>query len=847
MESEKTYEPQKYEGPIYKKWEEAEAFKPVDRGAHARYSIIMPPPNANGALHAGHAVGYTLTDIITRFKRMQGFETLWLPGTDHAGIETQFVYERDVLAKAGKSRFDLGPAKYYEEVMAFTKNSEQTILNQMRSMGFSADWRLKKFTLDSDIVAIVYDTFRKLYEAGLVYRGNRIVNWCPTCQSAFADIEIAHREQEDIMYTLDYGPIKIATVRPETIFADVAVAVNPKDKRYVDLVGKQAIIPLVERAIPIIADDYVEPESGTGALKVTPGHDPNDYEIGQRHNLTEISVIDLEGKLINVPQSLAGLTVPDGRKAVVEALKKAGKITAETAVKHAVGFHERCGTIIEPLISEQWFLRVKDLNQPVIKALENEDVKLFPARFKKIALNWLAGEHDWNISRQNWYGIRIPIYYKTSNDPKKQLHIFALTEAEADTYYGVGNYRAETDTFDTWFSSGQWPFATLTTTGLFKQFYPTDLMGTAREILHKWVTRMIMFGIYQTGKVPFKNVYLWGLITDEKGQKMSKSKGNVIDPLVTSAKYGTDALRLAGAISNTPGTDSPLSESRVMAMRNFVNKLWNVSRFVLDHLDQSVEPATKPASLADQWMLTRLSYGVRDISNLIETYHLNEAANRLYHLVWDDFADWYVETTKLAENKAVLAYGLETILKLAHPFIPFVSEAIWEKLPNRKDMLIISPWPKPGETYEAETRQFAQIQALITEIRTLSAELELKKVGLYHQNSKLISANADLIKKLTHLSEIQVVTTGSGLPLLSTSDSAWLGVEHETVRSYKKRLEQKLIETKNYLEGLDKQLANRRFSDTAAKDVVEATKARQTAAAGRLHQIQLQLEQLADI
>ena len=843
MQLNKTYEPKQYESEIYQKWEDAKAFAPSDKGEP--FSIIMPPPNANGSLHAGHAVGYTLEDIIVRYKRMSGFNTLWLPGSDHAGIETQFVFERE-LAKQGKDRFDLGPDKFYGEVMKFTLASEKIMLAQMRSMGFSADWNRKKFTLDPDIIDIVYATFEQLHQDGHIYRGNRIVNWCSRCAAAFADIELDHQEQQDQMYTLDYGPLKIATTRPETIFADVAVAVNPKDARYKKLIGQEATIPLVERRVPIIGDSQVDPKVGTGALKITPGHDPTDYEIGKRHNLPEISVIDLEGKLINVPEEFAGLDVEKARAAAAAALQAAGKLVDTKAITHAVAIHDRCGTLIEPLISEQWFLRVKDLNQPVIKALEDDQIKIFPARFKKIALDWLSQEHDWCISRQIWWGIRIPVFYRTSHDQDKQPYLIAAREEEAKQYYGEGNYRAETDTFDTWFSSGQWPYATLQSTGDFETFYPTTLMGTAREILHKWVTRMIMFGLYRTQTVPFRQVYLWGLVTDEKGQKMSKSKGNVIDPLAMSAKYGTDALRLAAALSNTPGNDSPLSESQIMAGRNFANKLWNTARFVLGKVgDKKIAAGADPQNQVDEWFLHRLHQTISQVSAKIENYRINDAANLVYHLLWDDFADWYLEAAKVQPNPGLLLYGLETILKLAHPFVPYVTEAIWGLLPDRKSLLITSPWPATSKSYADSATAFAQVQAIIREIRYVRQELDLPVVPLYYRSNQVIEQAAATIKNLAGLSEVSQVETGQGLPLLSSD--AWLGVDHETVRSYKSRLETKQAAAKKYTDKLSAQVANQDFKRSAPKEVVKQTEGRLNEAKNKLQFLNEQLRKLANI
>lgn len=710
---EKAYNPSRYEGKISKLWQGAKPFAPTGDQSKKPFSIIMPPPNANGSLHAGHLM-YVVEDIATRYHRMTGAPTLWLPGTDHAGVETQVVYERE-LEKKGQSRFDLGQEKFYDQVMEFTRAHQGTMIAQMQSMGFSADWSKLKFTLDEDIIEIVYDTFARLHEDGHIYRGNRIVNWCPRCSAAFADIELDHVERDDAMYTLDYGTIQIATTRPETIFADVAVAVNPNDKRYSKLVGQMARIPLTGREIPIIADEHVDPEAGSGALKVTPGHDFNDYEIGQRHNLPEISVIDFDGKMINVPEKYAGLSAGEARKQVTCDLEAAGALARTTPLTHSVAIHDRCKSVIEPLISEQWFLRVHELNQPVIEAIKSDKITFYPPRFRKIALDWLAQEHDWCISRQIWWGIRIPVYYKVSNDPKKDPYIIAKTEAEAEKYYGKDGYRAETDTFDTWFSSSQWPYATLQSTGDFDQFYPTSLMATARDILHKWVTRMIMFGLYSTGRVPFEKVYLWGMVTDEKKQKLSKSKGNYDDPMKITAEYGTDALRLALSIGITPGNDGSISEAKIKGFRNFVNKLWNIARYASvqfestgKKLDFSTNSNPVPHSAADHWILSRLTDTTQHITKNLDSLRFSDAGEALYHFIWDDLADQYLEASKTSPNSPILAFVLAASLKLAHPFVPFVTEVIWQELSGGQSLLMSEQWPKLNLDFDnAKAADFA--------------------------------------------------------------------------------------------------------------------------------------------
>jgi valyl-tRNA synthetase len=639
--------------------------------------------------------------------------------------------------------------------MEFTKRHQEGALAGFKSMGFSADWSKLKFTLDEDIIDVVYDVFIRLHKDDHIYRGNRIVNWCPRCQAAFPDIETEHIDRDDAMHTLDYGTIKIATTRPETIFADVAVAVNPKDRNYETLIGKTATIPLVDRQIPVIADAHVDPEAGTGALKVTPAHDKNDYEIGQRHNLPEISVIDEEGKLINVPEEFAGMEVLEARKAVVEALDRAGKLVKTDPLTHSVAVHDRCKTPIELLISEQWFLRVKELNKPVIEALENNEINIYPARYKRVALNWLNQEHDWCISRPGWWGIRIPVYYKTNNDPEKENYIIAKDEKEAIKYYGEGNYRAETDTFDTWFSSSQWPYATLMTSGKddFKTFYPTSLMGTAAEILHKWVTRMVMFGLYATKQVPFKNVYLWGTVTDEKGQKLSKSKGNYEDPMEITAKYGTDALRMALSIGITAGNNGALYDEKVQGYRNFCNKLWNVARFILAKVPESTNPENaKVLSPADNWVVVKINETIESVTKNIESYRYSEAGQEVYTLLWEDIADKYIEYSKQSPNNELLAYCLDTVLRLAHPYAPFVTEAIWQRLMWTNSNLITEQWPNViHNASTAEAKKFEieiikiisakQKDAKAVEVKKLQKELEAKKNMIRICESKLDNKN----------------------------------------------------------------------------------------------------------
>ncbi len=820
---EKAYDPSKHEARIYKLWEESGAFKPAGDPKKPPFSIIMPPPNANGNLHMGHAM-YALEDTMARYARMQGRPTLWLPGTDHAGIETQVVFEKE-LAKAGKSRFDFSPAEFYDATYKFVMENEHNMLAQMRSLGLSADWSRKKFTLDPDIIEIVYDTFKQLHDDGLVYRANRIVNWCPRCNAAFADLEIKYREQIDPLYYIKYGPFVLATVRPETKFGDTALAVHPKDERYTQYIGEaiEADDVLGKIKLKVIADEHVNPDFGTGVIKVTPAHDPNDWEIGQRHKLDVKQAVGTDGRLTEIAGKYAGMKVLDARQQVAQDLEEQGLIEhIDMNYTHSVGYHDRCGTQIEPLVTEQWWLDVQELKKPAIKAIKSGEITFVPSRFKKQALDWLEGLRDWNISRQIWWGIRIPVYYNAKNDSKKP-YIIASHETEAEKYYGKGNYEVETDTFDTWFSSGQWPFATIQTTGDFDRFYPTTVMGTMRDILYQWVSRMIMLGLYRTGKIPFQTVYLWGAVNDAQGKKMSKSKGNVINPLEMTTRFGTDALRLALTIGVTPGTGGTISEKKIEGYRNFNNKLWNVARFILEKADDYSPINPDPQTPADHWILARVSRETVAISKAIEAYRFSEAGERVYSLLWNDFADWYLEASKSETNLPVLVNCLESILKLAHPFAPFVTEVIWQEMAWQKQNLIISPWPDNFKTSSAKAGEFTQIMALVSQIRSISVDIGLQKPALL-ADSNLVLANTGLIKHLARLSGIEK-GEGSGLAIPGVS-AVWLKVSPEQIQSYVSKLKRRRGEAGEYAARLKSQLDNKAYVKSAPAELVQQTKDR---------------------
>ena len=688
----KAYNHAAYEKKIYSLWEGSGAFTPRPDKKKEPFTIIMPPPNANDNLHIGHARFVTIEDVLVRYHRMKGFPTLWLPGADHAGIETQFVFEKKLKAE-GKSRFDYDRETLYKMIWDFSIANKTNMENQLRALGASCDWSRNLFTLDPKIIEIVYKTFKKLYDDGLVYRGERIVNYCPRCGTAFSQLEVDSVEREDSLYYLDYGSLTIATTRPETIFADIAVAVNPKDTRYTKLVGNTAKLPLVGRELPIIADSLVDKDFGTGALKITPGHDALDFEIGQKHGLSTISVIDLSGKMTNTPQKYTGLKAAAAREAVVADLEEAGKIKKIESIKHVVGVCYRDKGLIEPMLSKQWFIKIKPLADSALKAINSGSVKFSAKKFEKIAKHWLKNLRDWNISRQIVWGIRIPAW---RCGRCMSWTITAGDTPEKCSSCGEVKLTQDPDTFDTWFSSGQWPYATLQASekGDFEYFYPTSVMETGYDILPFWVLRMIMLGLYSTGAVPFKEVLLHGLVRDREGQKISKSKGNVIDPLEMAEKYGADAVRMSLIWGTLVENDIALSEDNIRGQRNFANKLWNIARFVFS------SPSGKRAKRNpdDELIIKELKKTQRRVSSLLDKFRLNEAAKELYDFVWHSLADVYLEKTKArrAEAQKTLEHVLRESLILLHPFMPFVTEAIWQEGKERFNSasLISASWPR---------------------------------------------------------------------------------------------------------------------------------------------------------
>jgi valyl-tRNA synthetase len=766
----KTYDPHATEQRLYDGWEAQGYFKPetqFERGLADRtqkpFVISMPPPNVTGELHLGHAITASTEDLMIRYHRMRGDPTLWVPGSDHAGIATQNVVERE-LAKEGLSRHDVGREKFVERVWQWKEKYGDIITEQHRRLGVSCDWDRERFTLDDGLYRAVRVAFVQLYDKGLIYRGTYLVNWCPRCETAISDLEVIHHEEATKLWYVRYplvdgrGPmedgewgsgrwaegtteyIEVATTRPETILGDTAVAVNPDDARYKPLVGREAILPALGRRIPIIADPSVDPEFGTGAVKVTPAHDPTDYEIGQRHALAAIDVLTDDGNMNEEAGPYAGQDRYECRRNLVADLEKEGLLVKIEDYSHSLGHCQRCDTVIEPRVSTQWFVKIKPLAERAIEAVRDGRIRIVPERFTQVYYNWMENIRDWCISRQLWWGHRIPVWY--CDDCGQEMA--AVTDPAECKHCGSTAIHQDEDVLDTWFSSGLWPFSTLgwpDDTEDLCYFYPTTVMETGYDILFFWVARMIMLGLECTDDIPFDTVYLHGLIRDEHGQKMSKSRGNAIDPLEVMNQYGTDALRFTLLTGSTPGNDMKLALSRVEANRNFANKIWNATRFVVNNLGYGFTVGwgtwdMAALTLADRWILSRHNWLIADVTRLIDAYQFGEAGRQIYDFLWGEFCDWYIEVSKIRlygkdarrrlMAQRVLVYVLERTLRLLHPFMPFVTEALWQELPHEGDSLIIAPWPEPREIDEEAEEGMGLVMDAIRAIRNVRAEYEVE-------------------------------------------------------------------------------------------------------------------------
>ncbi|HEY3375768.1 MAG TPA: valine--tRNA ligase [Candidatus Aquicultor sp.] len=872
----KVYNPHEVEEKWYKFWEEHGYFKPNIEPGKNPYSIVIPPPNVTGSLHMGHALNDTLQDIVIRKHRMMGDPTLWLPGMDHAGIATQNVVERE-LSKEGKTRHDIGREEFIKRTWQWKEQYGGRIINQLKRLGASCDWSRERFTMDEGYSKAVRREFVQLYNEGLIYRGSYIVNWCPKDLTALSDIEVEYSEEEGNLFYFKYmlkdSPdyITVATTRPETILGDTAVAVHPEDARYKDYVGKTVIVPVLGREIPVIADEHANPEFGTGALKVTPAHDPHDFDIGHRHHLEQISVFTPEGLMNNEAGPFEGMTREECRIAIVEYLREHNLLVKVEPITHSVGHCYRCDTVIEPYISTQWFMKMKPLAEAAIKVVEEGRIEFVPAQWTKTYFDWMYNIRDWCISRQIWWGHQIPAWYC------QDCNETVVSEAAPASCpkCGCANLTQDTDVFDTWFSSALWPFATLgwpERTEDLKYFYPTSLLVTSHDIIFFWVARMIMQGMHFMGDIPFKEVYIHALVRDESGKKMSKSRGNVIDPLDVIDEFGTDALRFTLSSMATPGRDIFLSRERIEGYRNFANKLWNASRFVLMNLEGYEKPALQEAdlNLADRWIVSRLNRVIRDVDEAIRVYNFAEASRLIYEFFWSDFADWYIELAKprlygeesgrerlIAQN--LLVDILDNTLRLLHPFMPFITEEIWQKLPGTGESIVIAPWPlaDASKIDAAAESDMSLIQSVTSSIRSIKSVLGIaltkpvKALLSTPDKSKrdALGKNSSYIKELAWVAELTI-----GESLVKPEHAA-VDVEQGVevfvplaglvdIEEEKKRLGRELAKTEADAEKSRKKLTNPQFLEKAAPAVVDKETAKLAEFDEKIGKLKKQVESL---
>ncbi len=843
MKLPKVYEPGQYESDIYALWEKSGAFRPTDSDKH--FSIVVPPPNANGNLHLGHGLTLAIEDIMIRHHRLKGESALFVPGADHAGFETWVVYEKQ-LAKEGKSRFDFTRDQLYEQIWDFVDLNKNNYQQQFRQLGASVDWEHYTYTLDEKVVKQAHNTFRKMFEEGLIYRAEKLINFCTFHGTGFADIEVAYREEQGHLWHISYpltdgsGDIVVATTRPETMLGDVAVAVHPDDKRYGKMVGKTVKLPLTNREIPVIADDFVDLEFGTGAVKITPAHDPNDFEVGKRHDLPMIRVIDSEGLITSeVPEAYRGLPVMEARDKVVADLKEQGALVKVEDHTHSVGHCYKCDTVIQPLLREQWFIDMQKLVKPAIEAIKADKISFQPANKKEQLIRYYENTRDWNISRQIAWGIPIPAFQNV-DEPDDWI----IDERVGEEILQVGDktYHRDPDVFDTWFSSSSWPYATLDFPDgeAFKKFYPLSVMETGADILFAWVSRMIVFGLYNTGEVPFTSVYLHGLVQDEHGQKMSKSKGNVVNPIEKVQQYGSDAFRMGIIADETAGANRPYDESKLVGARNFCNKLWNIARYIESLVGDVAERGEPVAqSAADHWVLSKLQQTQERLTQQLDGNRLSEAYETLYHFIWDDVADWYIEASKATPNLPLLMHVLESSLLLAHPFAPFVTETIWQTLAWEEDSILAKRvYGRPLPFNAKRAAAFSEIMAIVAESRLIIHSLKASGVTLYYTDAQFIADNADTIKQLARLQAVTEARDGFGLSLTSTKHRVWLDINAETAKAYVKDLEEQQAKQEAVVKQLQGRLANKNYVDNAPEAIVNQTKAQLTEAKQVLENIE---------
>ena len=855
-EMQTTYDPREFEEKIYRAWMEKGCFRAEIDPAKVPFTVMMPPPNVTGQLHMGHAMDETMQDILVRFKRMQGYCALWLPGTDHASIATE-VKIVEQMKKEGLSKQELGREEFLRRAWAWKEKYGGRIIEQLKKLGSSCDWSRLAFTMDEKCSKAVREAFFRLYQKGLIYRGSRIINWCPSCKTALSDAEVEYAEENGHFWYFNYpveggGAITIATTRPETLLGDTAVAVNPKDERYAAFVGKTLLLPLTDRKIPVVADEYVDPEFGTGAVKITPAHDPNDFEVGLRHNLPVIRVMNDDGTMNELAgPSFAGLDRYEARKRVVAEMEKLGLLVRIEPHAHNVGHCYRCHSTVEPIVSKQWFVRMKPLAKPAIDAVVKNKTKFTPDRFAKIYYNWLENIRDWCISRQLWWGHRIPVWY--CGDCGEVVCTREGTP-EVCPKCGGTHLTQDEDVLDTWFSSALWPFSTLgwpDETPDFSYFYPTDVLVTGYDIIPFWVMRMMFSGIEHTDKVPFRDVLIHGLVRDEQGRKMSKSLGNGIDPLEIIEKYGADSLRLSLVTGVAPGNDTRFTDTKVEASRNFINKIWNAARFVLMNVKDNQIPSLSEIKLqpADRWIISRLQACIREVDSALRKFDLGIAADKLTDFMWNDFCDWYIELSKPAlygedaEKKrgalGVLLFVLENALRLLHPFIPFVTEEIYSYLPGDHGLIITADYPRYNSrlAYKKESKAFESVIDLIKTVRAMKVEVNCppsRKVHVFlaTEARRLVSLNKNSILRLAGASEISFVASGAeaGEKIVSRVCEAGqifipLG-ELVDLGKEKARLEKELDRIVGEIARASGKLANHNFISKAPKKLVEDERAK---------------------
>ena len=855
----KVYDPREVEGRIYAQWEENKCFAGIRDAKKKPYTIVMPPPNVTGQLHMGHAMDCTLQDILIRFKRMQGYAALWVPGTDHAGIATQIKVEEELRVKEGLTRYDLGREKFLERVWDWKNTYGNRIVAQQKKMGASCDWDRARFTMDEGCSKAVRETFCELYEKGLIYKGSRIINWCPHCTTALSDAEVEYVDKPGHLWHMRYpltdgsGYLVVATTRPETMMGDTGVAVNPNDERYTHLVGKTCILPLMDREIPIVADDYVEMDFGTGCVKMTPAHDPNDFEVGLRHNLDTIKVIADDGTINENGGKYVGMDRYEARKAVVADLEALGLLEKTEDYSHNVGTCYRCHNDVEPIISAQWFVKMQPLAQEAIRVVQEGETRFVPDRFSKTYLNWMENVHDWCISRQLWWGHQIPVWYC---DDCGHMTV-TRTDPTVCEKCGSAHITRDPDVLDTWFSSALWPFSTLgwpEKTEDLDYFYPTDVLVTGYDIIFFWVARMIFSGCEQTKKTPFHTVFIHGLVRDDKGRKMSKSLGNGIDPLEMAEQYGADALRFNLVTGNSPGNDMRFYTERCEAMRNFANKIWNASRFLMMNLTIEDNALPEKLELEDKWILSKLNTVVKEVTENMDHYELGVAAQKIYDFIWDDYCDWYIEMTKArlqgedagAKEQAqrVLCYVLTDILKLLHPFMPFLTEEIWQALPHEKDLtekfLMLQAWPEYQDAlaFPQEEKAVELLMDAVKAVRARRSEMNVPPSKKAHltiasQETAAFTAGIPFLKRLAYASDVEVADPagftapkGSVEVVTSAARIAMPLAELVDLAQEKARIEKALKKNEGELDKLNKKLSNPGFLAKAPENVVAAEKER---------------------